>query len=155
MVWNRTYIQHIKHTSGIRNTSHSSLYLYSSISLATKMPPNHLTHHLALLKPAHLACIWHNLSLFGTIYTCNSKWCYYSSCWICANHSTGQRSKVTEKWWTESSCVCSIYLYEINFILKSYLSLIPSSTGSFPGWCRHMQFGFMLKMEVPCALPCP
>ena len=37
----------------------------------------------------------------------------------------------------------------------SMLACHAEGPGSFPGRCRHMQFGFMLKMEVPCALPCP
>ena len=52
----------------------------------------------------------------------------------------------------------SIYLLCISlhqWLNGSMLACRSGGRGSFPGRCRHMQFGFMLKMEVLCALPCP
>ena len=47
------------------------------------------------------------------------------------------------------------YIYLHHWLNGSMLVCRSGGCGAFPGRCRHMQFEFMLKMEVPCALPCP
>ena len=55
---------------------------------------------------------------------------------------------------TFENSICDKY-----FLGTRRAALVSISTLTYR-WCylvtvRHMQFGFMLKMEVPCASPCP